>query len=89
MIIFEGHLDIVHAVSPAFIKHLTLMCEWAQRNFINLFRLDKLNKNISASEFALDESLKSIDQKLGTLSRNLVWYFYLSELQFVILYYLL
>ena len=82
-------MDIIHAFPPAFIEHLDLKCECAKRYFIEWVVLNVLHKNIPAWELVLDNSMKLVNQNFGAFTWNLVWYFYLSELKFVILYHAL
>ena len=82
-------MDIIHAFPPAFIEHLALNCECAKRHFIKWAGDNVLNKNILAWELVLDDSMELVNQNFGAFTWNLVWYFYLSELKFVILYHVL
>jgi hypothetical protein len=57
----------------------------AKRNFIEWERVDVFHKNNFVWKLALRVIIELVDQKSGMLGRNLGWYFYLSELEFVLL----
>jgi hypothetical protein len=84
--VLEGDLDIVHAVPPAFIKHLALTFERTKIHLIKWFSVIVLNKNNFAGELALDESMELLNKKFGTFLRNFNWNFNLSQLKSVFLH---
>ena len=82
LLVLESDLYKVYAVSPAFIKLLTLTIKCAKEHFIEWVCGDVLHKNNSVWVLALDVGMELINQKFRTFARNLGRYFDLSKLKF-------